>query len=104
MTNDLRAPLPTDKERKASGRVLRGKVKRGDLGRWRPKDNRPDPVDLVEMAHVGRLERLIPLRVGLGDGRGLRESAKNWDRICDLWRCASRQLRLLRLTGKKLSV
>jgi uncharacterized protein (DUF2252 family) len=64
MTSDLRTQLPTDKERKAAGRVLREKVKRGDLGRWRPKEDRPDPVDLVEMAHVGRLERLIPLRVG----------------------------------------
>ena len=64
MTNELRIPLPTHKERKAAGRALREKVKRGDLGRWRPTLNRRDPVDLVEMAHVGRLERLIPLRVG----------------------------------------
>ena len=64
MTNELRIPLPTDKERKAAGRALREKVKRGDLGRWRPTLDRTDPVDLVEMAHVGRLERLIPLRVG----------------------------------------
>jgi len=64
MTNELRIPLPTPKERKAAGRALREKVKRGDLGRWRPTLDRRDPVDLVEMAHVGRLERLIPLRVG----------------------------------------
>ena len=64
MTNELRIPLPTHKERKAAGRALREKVKRGDLGRWRPASDRPDPVDLVEMAHVGRLERLIPLRIG----------------------------------------
>ena len=104
MTNELRIPLPTHKERKAAGRALREKVKRGDLGRWRPTLDRRDPVDLVEMAHVGRLERLIPLRVGRGDGRGLREFAKDRDRIGDLWRCTSRQLRLLRLTGKRLGV
>jgi uncharacterized protein (DUF2252 family) len=64
MTNELRIPLPTDKERKAAGRVLREKVKRGDLGRWQPKSDRPDPVALVERAHIGRVEHLIPLRVG----------------------------------------
>jgi uncharacterized protein (DUF2252 family) len=64
MANELRTALPTDKERKAVGRALRDRVKRGDLGRWRPKQDRPDPVDLVELAHSGRLERLIPVRVG----------------------------------------
>jgi len=38
--------------------------RRGELGRWRPKEDRPDPVDLVEQAHSGRLERLVPVRVG----------------------------------------
>jgi uncharacterized protein (DUF2252 family) len=64
MANELRTALPTDKERKAAGRALRARLKRGDLGRWRPKQDRPDPVDLVELAHSGRLERLIPVRVG----------------------------------------
>lgn len=64
MSNELRIPLPTLKERKAAGRALREKVKRGELGRWRPTLDRRDPVDLVKMAHVGRLERLIPLRIG----------------------------------------
>jgi uncharacterized protein (DUF2252 family) len=64
MPNELRTALPPFKERKAAGRALRDRVKRGDLGRWRPKHDRPDPVDLVEMAHSGRLERLIPVRVG----------------------------------------
>ena len=64
MANELRTALPTDKERKAAGRALRARLKRGDLGRWRPKQDRSDPVDLVELAHSGRLERLIPVRVG----------------------------------------
>src|ERR1700719_5254441 len=64
MVNELRTALPTNEERRAAGRALRDRVKRGDLGRWRPKEDRPDPVDLVEMAHSGRLERLIPVRVG----------------------------------------
>ena len=39
-------------------------IKRGELGRWRPKSDRSDPIDLIEEAHSGRLERLIPVRVG----------------------------------------
>ena len=48
----------------AAGRALREKIKRGELGHWRAKSDRPDPIDLVEEAHSGRLERLIPVRVG----------------------------------------
>src|SRR5580693_6894254 len=64
MANELRTALPTDGERRAAGRALRDHVKRGELGRWRPREDRPDPVDLVEEAHTGRLEHLIPVRVG----------------------------------------
>jgi uncharacterized protein (DUF2252 family) len=60
----LRTPLATQEERYNAGRALRDQVPRGILGRWRPAEDRPDPVDLVEEAHSGRLERLIPLRVG----------------------------------------
>jgi hypothetical protein len=58
------ASSPSDKERKAAGRALRDKIKRGDLGCWRPKEDRADPVDLIEEGHAGRLERLVPVRVG----------------------------------------
>ena len=64
MASELRTALPSDKERKAAGRALRDRVKRADLGRWRPKEDRHDPVDLVEAAHSGRLERLVPVRIG----------------------------------------
>jgi uncharacterized protein (DUF2252 family) len=64
MANELRTALPTYEERRAAGRALRDKVKRGDLGRWRPPKDRLDPIDLIEEAHAGRLERLIPVRVG----------------------------------------
>ena len=60
----LRTALATQEERYDAGRTLRDQVPRGTLGRWRPADDRPDPVDLIEEAHSGRLERLIPLRVG----------------------------------------
>ena len=64
MPGELRTALPSDKVRKATGRALRDKIKRGDLGCWRPKEDRADPVDLIEEAHAGRLERLVPVRVG----------------------------------------
>src|SRR5580693_657421 len=64
MMNELRTALPTHEERRAAGRALREKIKRGELGRWQPKEERADPIDLIEEAHVGRLERLVPVRIG----------------------------------------
>ncbi|HEY0793039.1 MAG TPA: DUF2252 domain-containing protein [Chthoniobacterales bacterium] len=64
MDNELRTAMPATEERKAAGRAVRDRVKRSDLGRWRPAADRPDPADLVAAAHLGRLERLIPVRVG----------------------------------------
>jgi len=64
MVNELRTPLPACEERRAAGRALRERVKRGALGRWRTPEDRADPVDLVEETHLGRLEHLIPVRVG----------------------------------------
>jgi len=64
MTGVLRTSLPTGEERSAAGRALREQVRRGELGRWRPAEDRPDPIDLIEEAHEGRLQRLVPVRVG----------------------------------------
>ena len=64
MADELRTALPTNKERKAAGRALRERVGRGDLGLWRPKKDRPDPIDLIEEAHAGRVDHLIPVRIG----------------------------------------
>jgi uncharacterized protein (DUF2252 family) len=64
MANELRTGLAGEAERRAAGRALREKLKRGELGRWQVKPERVDPVDRIEEAHVGRLERLIPVRVG----------------------------------------
>ena len=64
MVNELRTALPTFEERRAAGRALRDRVKRGALARWRTPEDRADPVDLVEKTHLGRLEHLIPVRVG----------------------------------------
>ena len=46
MTGVLRTSLPTGEERSAAGRALREQVKRGELGRWRPAEARPDPMSL----------------------------------------------------------
>jgi uncharacterized protein (DUF2252 family) len=64
MQQEMRTALPTNEERRVAGRALREHVKRGDLGRWKPKKDRPDPIDLIEEAHVGRLDQLIPVRIG----------------------------------------
>jgi hypothetical protein len=60
MANELLSALPPDEERKATGRLLRDRVKRGDMGRWRPKKDRIDPVDLVEEAHSGAWNASFP--------------------------------------------
>jgi uncharacterized protein (DUF2252 family) len=51
-------------ERFKLGRSLRKKVPRSSLGLWKPPANRVDPVEQIKLAHQGRLERLIPIRVG----------------------------------------
>ena len=56
---------PTSRaERYRLGRTLRSNVPRSALGEWDPPIDRPDPVALIIQSHEGRLERLVPLRVG----------------------------------------
>lgn len=57
-----RRPLPRA-ERFELGRSLRQKVPRSSLEAWAPRGNRPDPVELIEQSHQGRLEALLPIRV-----------------------------------------
>jgi len=51
-------------ERYALGRSLRERVPRRALADWTPPDTRPDPVQLIMISHEGRVDRLIPVRVG----------------------------------------
>ena len=51
-------------ERYRIGRELRHRVSRSSLGDWTPPDGRADPVDLIMESHQGRVDRLIPIRVG----------------------------------------
>jgi uncharacterized protein (DUF2252 family) len=45
------------------GRQLRQNVPRSALGVWQLPDNRPDPIVLIERAHIGRVASLIPIRI-----------------------------------------
>jgi uncharacterized protein (DUF2252 family) len=56
-------PMPR-KDRLALGRSLRQQVKRSELAAWKAPGTRVDPVELIRRSHEGRLERLIPIRVG----------------------------------------
>ncbi len=51
-------------ERYALGRELRHRVPRRTLADWTPPVGRPDAVGLIEENHEGRLEELLPIRVG----------------------------------------
>jgi uncharacterized protein (DUF2252 family) len=51
-------------ERYALGKELRKRVPRSSLAGWEPTVGRPDPVQLITISHEGRVDRLIPIRVG----------------------------------------
>ncbi|MEA4944163.1 MAG: DUF2252 domain-containing protein [Propionicimonas sp.] len=54
----------TRDQRFALGRALREKVPIAALGVWNATQARPDPIDLINESHRGRVEELIPIRVG----------------------------------------
>ena len=60
----LRRTATPRHERYTLGRELRQRVPRPALGDWSVTDRRRDPVDQMSEAHEGRLEWLIPVRVG----------------------------------------
>ena len=60
----LRRPAPPRHERYALGRSLRRRAGRSTLGHWDPPADRTDPVDQVVATNAGRVERLIPVRIG----------------------------------------
>ncbi len=51
-------------ERYAIGRALRGRVPRSALGDFAVPSDRADPIELIAKAHQGRLDWLIPVRIG----------------------------------------
>lgn len=58
-----RHPTPRA-ERYALGRRLRKQVPRSSLGEWSPPGGRPDVVQQIMQSHEGRVDWLIPVRVG----------------------------------------
>src|SRR5690349_23281261 len=62
--HSLRQQPVTRAERYALGKSLRKRVPRRSLADWTPPVDRPDPVQLIEDNHRGRVERLVPIRVG----------------------------------------
>lgn len=59
----VRRAIPTRAESRAYGKSLRAKVPRSSLGLWAPHDGRADPVSQIIDSHIGRVPRLIGLRV-----------------------------------------
>ncbi len=56
---------PTSRaERTAMGRALRKDVPRRAMAQWETPSDRPDPVTLLSESHRGRVDELIPVRVG----------------------------------------
>ncbi len=51
-------------DRYRMGKALRKQVPRRTLAEWTPPTDRADPVQLINESHEGRLDWLIPLRVG----------------------------------------
>jgi uncharacterized protein (DUF2252 family) len=60
----LSAPALPRAARQALGRELRERVPRQALAAWTPVNRRIGVVDSVRLTNVGRVERLIPVRIG----------------------------------------
>jgi len=60
----LRRRSTLRRDRYRMGEELRRQVPRRSLGDWSAPADRPDPVRLIMESHVGRLDWLIPVRVG----------------------------------------
>ncbi|RDV00636.1 DUF2252 domain-containing protein [Trinickia dinghuensis] len=58
-----RRPMSRE-ERFKLGRSLRQQVSRDSMGDWKAPASRPDPVQQIKRSHEGRLDWLIPIRVG----------------------------------------
>jgi uncharacterized protein (DUF2252 family) len=56
-------PIPRG-QRRALGKALRREAPRSSLADWSPPPDRSDPVDLLDENHKGRIDWLVPVRVG----------------------------------------
>ena len=57
-------PLPSRTERRAAGEALRARVPPLAQAAWRPAQDRPDPVALLEEQAATRIVELVPIRHG----------------------------------------
>lgn len=62
LVDTFMAPRPSLKERLAAGKALREKVPRASHGKYEPRDDRPDPVDILEKQNALRVKKLVPVR------------------------------------------
>src|ERR1700689_1807265 len=60
----LRKRSTSREDRYRMGKEIRQQVPRSSLGEWKVRADRPDPVQLINESHRGRLEWLIPVRIG----------------------------------------
>ena len=63
-SGDIRRTIPGLQQREEMGRLLRRQLPRRLHGEWKPAPNRPDPLTVVRARNRGRLQRLIPIRLG----------------------------------------
>ena len=62
--SSLRLKPASRAERYRTGHGLRESVPRSSLGQWRPADAGRDPIAQIIESHEGRLDWLVPIRVG----------------------------------------
>ena len=64
MATTIKIEHPGVDERKARGKELRATVEPSIHAGWRPADDRPDPVSLLEAQDATREHDLVPVRHG----------------------------------------
>ena len=59
-----RVEHPSEAERVARGKAVRGEVPRSAHAAWEPPPDRPSPVELLEEQAQTRVPELVPIRYG----------------------------------------
>lgn len=57
-------PGVTIRDRRAAGKALRDRVPRNSLGKWKPRPDRTEALDILKAADATRRSDLLPLRYG----------------------------------------
>ena len=68
--SSFRIPATDRRERVDHGKSLRALTPHASLGEWRPRDDRPGVIDLIQASAYGRLERLFGVRNARMANRG----------------------------------